>query len=705
MLKLSIKYKIAILLIISVLITGITAILINVNSIKDLTKRQIELFTKTILEEKKADLLHKSEIVYKIIESHYEETLPEAIEKNVKSKLAQKQDILFNIINNYYKENKNKLSKKELKEKIKALVKSARYGKNGYFWINDFNYKMVMHPIKPQFDGKTFINTPKVPFVELAVNALKKCNCDRTYIKYKFYNPATKKYEFKVSLVRVFKPFNWIIGTGTYISDITPKIKKEVLENIKDIRYGKSGYFWVNDMNYKMIMHPIKPQLNGKTFINTPKVPFVELGVNALKKSKKPYAYIVYKFYNPVTKKYERKLSIVRLFKPWGWVIGTGTYLRNMDETIEMMKQKAKEEIKNLIIENSIIMLILIIAIVIISTILSKKTIIDPILTLKEKAQDLAEGEGDLTKKIKVNTKDEISEVAKYINKFIDKLKDILLNIKMSMNKNIELAKNIEKTSNQMSKSVTTQNELIQNVNTYTDNIKHDLDIAEESVIKTYEDIQKTQKTLEMTINTLNEVINEITDTTHDEIELSSKITSLADQTNQIREIITIIKEIADQTNLLALNAAIEAARAGEHGRGFAVVADEVRKLAERTQKSLGEIDSVISIIIQGVMDAQQEIEKSADKSKNISSITQTLLTQVDETKNNLNNTLKTAQEATKETVKIDVNVRNLIDTSLKLSKEAEITEKTTKILKEISHKLNSITNELNSEINKFKLQ
>ena len=59
------------------------------------------------------------------------------------------------------------------------------------------NYKMVMHPIKPEFDGKTFINTPKVPFVQLGVDALKKCGCDKTFIKYKFYNPATKKYEFK----------------------------------------------------------------------------------------------------------------------------------------------------------------------------------------------------------------------------------------------------------------------------------------------------------------------------------------------------------------------------------------------------------------------------------------------------------------------------------------------------------------------------
>ncbi|WP_456470453.1 cache domain-containing protein, partial [Caminibacter sp.] len=172
--NLSVKNKILLIVISSVILVSIVSTMVAVNNIYRVTNKNIENFKKTIMAQKKKELMDKSEIIEKIVLSYYDRTKPESIEKNAKEDLAQRMDILFHIINTYYEKNKDKLSESELKERIKELVKSARYGKSGYFWINDFNYKMVMHPIKPQFDGKTFINTPKVPFVELGVNALKK---------------------------------------------------------------------------------------------------------------------------------------------------------------------------------------------------------------------------------------------------------------------------------------------------------------------------------------------------------------------------------------------------------------------------------------------------------------------------------------------------------------------------------------------------
>ncbi|MGX7835051.1 methyl-accepting chemotaxis protein [Campylobacter fetus] len=138
--------------------------------------------------------------------------------------------------------------------------------------------------------------------------------------------------------------------------------------------------------------------------------------------------------------------------------------------------------------------------------------------------------------------------------------------------------------------------------------------------------------------------------------EMSNSMTSINERTMEvikqsedIKSIITIIRDIADQTNLLALNAAIEAARAGDHGRGFAVVADEVRKLAERTGKSLGEIEANVNILSQSINDMSQSIKEQT------------------ETMNQINQSVANVDELTKQNVdivndtnKISIEVENI---------------------------------------------
>ncbi|WP_267891190.1 methyl-accepting chemotaxis protein [Helicobacter bizzozeronii] len=114
--------------------------------------------------------------------------------------------------------------------------------------------------------------------------------------------------------------------------------------------------------------------------------------------------------------------------------------------------------------------------------------------------------------------------------------------------------------------------------------------------------------------NSLDKTIVSIAGITSGITEVAQKTQEVIQQGQDIKNIVEIIRDIADQTNLLALNAAIEAARASEHGRGFAVVADEVRKLAERTQKSLSEIESNINVLVQSISDTSASIQNQAQE-------------------------------------------------------------------------------------------
>ena len=237
-----------------------------------------------------------------------------------------------------------------------------------------------------------------------------------------------------------------------------------------------------------------------------------------------------------------------------------------------------------------------------------------------EQLQDI-EKNSDLSKDLVVDTKDELSEIATAYNSFRHSLQvtmqDALVAVESSnsdANKMLDEANEIDENSQNMSKVISTMAQK-------GEDIKSELVASKEMAQNSKEQISTAYETLQKATESIQDLASQVEESSHKEMEMADKINQLSQDASDVKNVLTVINDIAEQTNLLALNAAIEAARAGEHGRGFAVVADEVRQLAEKTQKSLSEINATINVIMQNITEASSEMNQNA---ADISSMTQT---------------------------------------------------------------------------------
>ena len=240
-------------------------------------------------------------------------------------------------------------------------------------------------------------------------------------------------------------------------------------------------------------------------------------------------------------------------------------------------------------------------------------SVIKPLDVLVARISKLTNGDGDLTKRIDIKSKDEFGELAAHVNSFIENVQIIIKEVKDATNEvasgNNELAATMEELSTTFDSQAKQISDMVLSMDTVRDisnetsqALDTNMDILEGAAVKTQSGADQ-----------LNGVQQDMMTIKNETVSLEAVISELADSSNQIGEILSVINDIANQTNLLALNAAIEAARAGEAGRGFAVVADEVRKLAERTQHATGKIESIIGSLQQKSNLASVEMTKSVE--------------------------------------------------------------------------------------------
>ncbi|HMK48803.1 MAG TPA: methyl-accepting chemotaxis protein, partial [Thermodesulfovibrionales bacterium] len=214
--------------------------------------------------------------------------------------------------------------------------------------------------------------------------------------------------------------------------------------------------------------------------------------------------------------------------------------------------------------------------------------------------------EGDLTVSLASKSTNEIGRLTMAVKMMVDKLKDVVANVKVTSDSLASASQELSASSEQMSRGVTEQAGRASQIATASNEMSQTIvDVAKNSS-SIASSATDTMKTADNGREIVSKSVDEVRAIAYTVNESAKLISSLGDRSKQIGEIVSVIKDIADQTNLLALNAAIEAARAGEQGRGFAVVADEVRKLAERTAKATSEISGMIGSI-------QEEMDKAVE--------------------------------------------------------------------------------------------
>lgn len=463
--------------------------------------------------------------------------------------------------------------------------------------------------------------------------------------------------------------------------------QRQAMDAIRGLRYNQTDYFWINDLRPVMIMHPANPKLVGQDLsgIKDPDGFQVFNEIVAVAKAKGA-GLVNYRWPKPGASEAVQKTSYVTLFEPWGWIIGSGVYID--DVQVEFRQQV----IKAVSISLGIILLMALLLTGI------GRSITGPLKATVEAMANIASGESDLTRSLNADGRDEITQLATHFNAFTAKLRRVVAELQSSAvglgQASSELGSNAvqaqersQQQSLQMEQVATAIHEVTYGVQEVAKNAEHaasEMRNAESQAQQGQANIDSSLKQIDQLSGTIDQAVD--------------VIRTLASETTQIGGVLEVISSIAEQTNLLALNAAIEAARAGDQGRGFAVVADEVRLLAQRTQKSTAEIqtmierlqshsDAAVKVIGESSRSSQLTIEQANLAGQSLTSISQAL-----RNLNGLNASIASATLEQSHVVEdINQNVTQAAQLSQSTAVAAEQSSAASGQLKRLSEQLNGL--------------